>query len=164
MLSRLAAEALPVEVATAASMGVINRARRWMVRVAPEVDASLVPVGAAIGEGPAAPERAGGGSARAAMGRPAPRQAAAGGWLLTVPPPPAAAVAHVQVDLDRTPAGRRLLTFWLEHQEELSASSTATGGWPPAGTRSGASALFQLVVRMAATRAYGYPLRSTANP
>ena len=165
VLSRLAAEALPVEVATAASTGVINTVPgAAMVPVAPEVDASLVPVGAADGEGPAAPERAGGGSARAALGRPAPRQAAAGGWLLTVPPPPAAAVAHLQVDLDRTPAGRRLLTFWLEHQEELvrivDGNRRVATGWH----RSGASALFQLVVRMAADPGVRVPVTVNGQP
>jgi len=163
VLGRFAGESLPVEVATAASTGVVHTVPgAAMVPVAPEVDASLVPAGRAAEGGSVAVEGAAAGSATAATGRP--RLAAAGGWLLPVPPPPSAAVAHVQADLDRTPAGRRLLTFWLEHQDELVRIVEGNRRAATAWHRSGASALFQLVVRMTADPAVRVPVTVNGQP
>lgn len=65
-----------------------------------------------------------------------------------VEPPPAAALAQLQQRLDRSERGRALIMLWLSHQAEL--LDLVNSNWRVATVwhRSGASALFQVLVRM----------------
>lgn len=63
--------------------------------------------------------------------------------------PLAAAPAHVQSDLDRSPAGRLLITLWLQHQGELLGLINTNRRVATAWHRTGMAAVFQVVTRMA---------------
>ncbi len=69
------------------------------------------------------------------------------GW---VPEPVGLSAAPPQLerDLDRSPAGRLLVTVWLEHQMELLTLVNSNRRVAVAWHRSGASALFQALARM----------------
>jgi hypothetical protein len=69
------------------------------------------------------------------------------GWvpepvLLSAGPP------HLERDLDRSSAGRALMTIWLDHQVELLTLVNSNRRVAVAWHRSGASALFQALARM----------------
>jgi hypothetical protein len=65
-----------------------------------------------------------------------------------VEPPPAAALAQLQQRLDHSARGRALITLWLSHQAELLGLVNSNRRVATVWHRSGASALFQVLVRM----------------
>ncbi len=83
-------------------------------------------------------------SARAADAKPI-RVPIAGIGVLT---PPAPALAQLQRQLDRSQLGRALVTLWLSHQGELLGLVNSNRRVATVWHRSGASALFQVLVRM----------------
>ncbi|MGH9247998.1 MAG: trypsin-like peptidase domain-containing protein [Acidimicrobiales bacterium] len=128
VLARLASiESVTVEVATAATAGVVNTVPgAAMVAVPQEVVSAL-------------------------SSRRSPDErvvAVAPGWALPVPPPEPAMLQHLQGDLDRSPSGRRLMTLWLRHQDELLALINDNRRVATTWHRSGAAALFQLATRL----------------
>lgn len=79
--------------------------------------------------------------------RPAPVAVRApAGWVLPIPR--IAAPAFLQRDLDRSAAGRLLITTWLTHQRELLRLIDANRRVAVAWHRSGLSALVQVLARM----------------
>jgi hypothetical protein len=66
----------------------------------------------------------------------------------SVEAPAEAALARLQHDLDRSRPGRALLTLWLRHQSELLTLLNTNRRVATAWHRSGASAVFQRLVRM----------------
>lgn len=68
------------------------------------------------------------------------------GWVLPIPR--MAAPAFLQRDLDRSAAGRLLITTWLTHQRELLRLIDANRRVAVAWHRSGLSALVQVLARM----------------
>ena len=150
VLDRFAAESVAVEVATATTPGTVNTVPgAAMVTVPPEVSEPRSQSGA-DGEVPAAPVLAGGGSARPPPPHPAARRACTGsgaaGCCRWRRPDPAV-LGHVAGDLGRSAAGRRLLALWDTHRAELRRLLEANRRVATTWHRSGASALFQLLVR-----------------
>jgi hypothetical protein len=131
VLSRLAADlggSVPLDVATASAAGIVHTVPgAAMVAVPAEVVSALTP-----------------GLAGAPQ---APVLAPAGGWALPAPPP--VSFDHVARDLDRSPAGRRLITLWSEHRAELFRLVNTNRRIATTWHRSGAAAIFQLLARMA---------------
>jgi hypothetical protein len=126
-----AVEHITVDVATAAAAGTVHTVPGAAMVATP---LELQPV---LG---AAPRPA---------GRPAPP-----GWL---PPQAVPAPAFLQRDLDRSRVGRALITLWLDHQRELLALVNGNRRVALAWHRSGASALFQTLVRMPSDPAIALP-------
>lgn len=131
VLARLSADlgaGITLEVATAASPGVVNTVPgAAMVAVPEEV------VSALAGTPPSAPQ---------------PRVLApVPGWVLPAPPP--VSLAHLEPDLARSPTGRRLVELWREHRRELTTLVDTNRRIATTWHRSGAAALFQLLARMA---------------
>jgi hypothetical protein len=119
-----AQDALLVEVAAAASPGVVNTVPgAAMVAVPPELARDFA-----------------GDDARQ------PVRVPVGGTFLEAPP--AAALARLERDLDRSERGRALLTLWLVHQAELLRLLNSNRRVATVWHRSGAAALFQHLVRM----------------
>jgi hypothetical protein len=131
VLSRLAADlgaGVTLDVATAPAAGVVNTIPgAAMVAVPAEVVSALT-------REPVAASRA-------------PVLAPAGRWALPEPPP--VSFDHVERDLDRSPSGRRLTALWREHRAELSRLVNTNRRIATTWHRSGAAAIFQLLVRMA---------------
>jgi hypothetical protein len=65
-------------------------------------------------------------------------------------PPPAAALAGLEQELDRSERGRALVMLWLTHQAELLGLVNSNRRVATVWHRSGASALFQVFLRMLA--------------
>jgi hypothetical protein len=65
-------------------------------------------------------------------------------------PPPAAALAGLERELDRSERGRALVMLWLTHQAELLGLVNSNRRVATVWHRSGASALFQVFLRMLA--------------
>jgi hypothetical protein len=123
-----AVEGLTLTVATATTPGTVHVVPGApMVAAPPEVVTALHPGGDLASE---------------------PIRAPIGSWLPGLSPPAPATLAAMQRDLDRSAAGRLLISTWLEHQDELIG---LVNGNPRVATvwhRSGAAALFQYAVRM----------------
>jgi hypothetical protein len=131
VLDRFAAvESVAVEVATATTPGTVNTVPgAAMVTVPPEVVSSVAPASTPVPAG--------------RVLAPVP------GWVLPVAPPGSAVLGHVADDLGRSAAGRRLLALWDTHRAELRRLLEANRRVATTWHRSGASALFQLLARMA---------------
>ena len=112
-----------------------------MVAVPPEVASALAP-------GPAVPELKPAPAASPATSGSRPGRVPIGGWLPGLAPPAPAVLATMQRDLDRSEAGRALITAWLEHQTEILELLERNRRVATAWHRNGGSALFQLLVRM----------------
>ncbi len=125
-------ESLTLKVAVAVLPGVHNTVPgAAMAAMPPEVAAALQ--GAPAADFAPAPDT-----------RPARVPVAA----MAVEAPPQAALAQLQQGLDRSERGRALITLWLTHQRELLELLDSNRRVATAWHRSGASALFQLLVRM----------------
>lgn len=123
----LAGQSVPVQVAVAATAGVVNTVPGMaMVAMPEELAPSLLGVPAAA---PASERLVPVGLARADQ-------------------PPAEALRRLEGDLERSLRGRGLVTFWLRHQDELldliGTNRRVAATWH----NSGASGLFQLLSRM----------------
>lgn len=142
VLSRFASvEALTVDVVTATTPGVVNTVPgAAMAALPPEVAPALAPH-AFVEPETAARTQGAGGAVR-------PTLAPVGAWLAGTQPDLAAGVARVQQDLDRSRTGRMLIGLWLEHQQELLELVTRNRRVATVWHRSGAAALFQLMIRM----------------
>ena len=137
-----AVEGLTVEVAIAAAPGEVRTVPGGaMVAVPPEVASALAP-------GPAVPELKPAPAASPATSGSRPGRVPIGGWLPGLAPPAPAVLATMQRDLDRSEAGRALITAWLEHQTEILELLERNRRVATAWHRNGGSALFQLLVRM----------------
>ena len=99
----------------------------------------------------------------------------AGPELSPLPPPPPPgwipepvslswAPARLEHDLDRSMAGRLLMTIWLEHQVELLTLVNTNRRVTVAWHRSGASALFQALARMPARPDVALPATINGQP
>lgn len=122
-----AQEAIAVDVATAASAGVVNTVPgSAMVEVPPELVPGLTGAPAAY---------------------PVFTPAAAP-WLPGIAPPPAGALAGLQADLDASESGRLLTATWLRHHRELLDLVNGNRRVAAVWHRSGGSALLQMLVRM----------------
>jgi hypothetical protein len=88
--------------------------------------------------------------------------AAVGQWALPEPPP--TSFGHVEEDLVRSPSGRRLAAMWQEHEAELirlvNTNRRLTAVWH----RSGAAAIFQLLLRMTIDPAVRMPETVNGQP
>ena len=136
----LAVEGLTVEIATATTPGEVKTVPgAAMVAVPPEVVSALAPGRPDLDTAPVA-------SGRASGSRPA--RVPVGGWLPGLAPPAPAALTSMQRDLDRSEAGRALITAWLEHQHEVLGLLETNRRVATVWHRSGGSALFQLLIRM----------------
>lgn len=83
---------------------------------------------------------------------------------LGIEPPPAAALAQLQQKLDRSVRGRALITLWLSHQAELLDLVNSNRRVATVWHRSGASALFQVLVRMLSQPELTLPLTLNDKP
>jgi hypothetical protein len=146
VLKRLAADlgsGVTLDVATASAAG--------QVQVVPGAAAAAVPheVVSALAGGQASAART-------------PVLAPVGQWALPEPPP--TSFGHVREDLRRSPTGRRLAAMWQEHQGELSTlinrNRRVTATW----YRSGAAAMFQLLLRMTIDPAVTMPETVNGQP
>jgi len=139
-----AQDQLPVEVAVAATPGVANTVPgAAAVAVAPEASRAMAAA--------AAPARA---SERVLL----PIVSGA------IAPPSRATLARLEHDLDRSARGRALLTLWLDHQAELLRLVNENRRVTVAWHRSGAAALFQLLVRMLTQPELRLPLTLNDQP
>lgn len=125
--SGLAAQSVPVEVAVAATAGIVN----------------TVPGAAMV----AVPEELAPGLIGARAGADARDRLVAAGLPLG-DEPPAAVLRRLEGDLERSARGRGLVTFWLRHQHELLELINSNRRVMVTWHRSGASGLFQLLTRM----------------
>lgn len=126
-----AQEGLILEVAVAAMPGVTNTVPgAAMVAVPPELAPVLAEDRVLVG-GPAEDEHM--------------KVPVAGS---VIEPPPPAALAHLQAQLDRSERGRALVTLWLHHQAELLGLVNSNRRVTVVWHRSGASSLFQVLIRM----------------
>jgi len=136
-----AVEHLTVAVATAAAPQAKNTVPgAAMVAVAPELAPVLAGTPDAAPEAPPDPARE-----PLAAARRRPRVALP---ALGAPPPSAAALATLQQRLDRSARGRALITLWLGHQAELLDLVNHNRRVATTWHRSGASAVFSVLVRM----------------
>jgi hypothetical protein len=78
--------------------------------------------------------------------------------------PLSAAPANVERDLDRSRAGRLLMTVWLEHQAELLTLINTNRRVTLAWHRSGAAALAQTLARMALQPELSLPFTINGRP
>jgi hypothetical protein len=101
-------------------------------------------------------------------GRPAPAR-----LPVPAPPPPgwapqpvalSAGPPQLERDLDRSPAGRLLITVWLDHQQELLTLVNTNRRVAVAWHRSGASALFQALARMTVQPELALPTTVNGQP
>lgn len=88
--------------------------------------------------------------------------APAGQWALPEPPP--TSFDHIELDLDRSPAGRKLTAMWREHQAELTRLVNTNRRLAATWHRSGAAALFQLLLRMTVDPAVRLPETVNGQP
>jgi hypothetical protein len=144
VIQGLSAQAqLNVAVATATAPGVVQTVPGAPMMAVPREAATVLldePPGVSEPSPPGAPVA----SAPARRGRPVRVPIPA----LSAPPPPAEALARLQQGLDGSERGRALITLWLSHQRELSQLVNDNRRVATAWHRSGASALFQVLVRM----------------
>ena len=85
------------------------------------------------------------------------------GWV-PEPVPLGWAPGQLEQDLDRSAAGRLLMTIWLEHQVELLTLVNTNRRVTIAWHRSGASALFQALARMPARPDLALPATINGQP
>jgi hypothetical protein len=125
--SGLAAQSVPVQVAVAASAGIVNTVPgAAMVAVPQELAPGLI-------------------GARASADA---RERLVAVGLPLGDDPPVAALRRLEGDLEQSARGRGLVAFWLRHQHELLDLINSNRRVLVTWYRSGASGLFQLLTRM----------------
>jgi hypothetical protein len=77
---------------------------------------------------------------------------------------PIPSMARVQSDLDRSLAGRSLITLWLDNQEELTQLINTNRKVATVWHRSGAAGLFQILMRMVSSPSTEVPQTLNGQP